>query len=167
MSLVLALADLNPDQVKHRTRRDSAGITNTTFFRASSDAPNSPAAFLGESVPGRWSSAHYHAVDQFQIIVDGKGRFGRHHVFPYCIHFSRAYTPYGPYALLHMTRRWGCPTKASPPARAGGMCRMAGAARIAQRARAISRWSRCRLRHCRRIQSVKNRLYSEVCSWRR
>src|SRR5262249_41377127 len=26
----------------------------------------------------------------------GKAKFGRHDVTPYCVHFARAYTPYGP-----------------------------------------------------------------------
>jgi rubredoxin len=30
------------------------------------------------------------------VIMDGSGDFGRHPVKPYCVHFSRAYTPYGP-----------------------------------------------------------------------
>jgi rubredoxin len=35
-------------------------------------------------------------VDQFQVIVEGEGLMGRHHVQPGVVHFSRAYTPYGP-----------------------------------------------------------------------
>src|SRR6185503_19824862 len=54
-----------------------------------------PSAYVNRYDPGRRSSAHFHENDQFQIIIDGKGEFGRHHVSPYCVHFSRAYTPYG------------------------------------------------------------------------
>src|SRR5262249_12744627 len=46
--------------------------------------------------PGRVSSAHFHIADQFQVVVAGKGKFGRHNVSPYTVHFSRAYTGYGP-----------------------------------------------------------------------
>lgn len=55
-----------------------------------SNAPGSPG---GES---RYSAAHFHEVDQFQVIMEGSGDFGRHPVKPYSVHFARAYTPYGP-----------------------------------------------------------------------
>jgi rubredoxin len=45
---------------------------------------------------GMTSTTHFHEVDQFQIIVAGNGRFGRDDVSPYFVHFSRAYTAYGP-----------------------------------------------------------------------
>jgi rubredoxin len=91
MPLVVAYKDLNPEQFR---RKRSGG--NVLFFRATKEAPDSPSAYLNQYDPDRWSKAHYHTRDQFQIIVQGKGQFGRHDVEPYCVHFSRAYTPYGP-----------------------------------------------------------------------
>ena len=77
----------------------SPGALNTTFFRAGPDTPDAPTAAINR-YPGkgeaRISAAHFHEVDQFQVIMDGTGNFGRHPVKPYTIHFSRAYTPYGP-----------------------------------------------------------------------
>jgi rubredoxin len=35
-------------------------------------------------------------VDQFQVMVGGNGMLGKHPVPPCTVHFSRAYTPYGP-----------------------------------------------------------------------
>ena len=94
MSLVTALGDIKPEKVK----RTNFG-TSTSFFGGSpqtADGRTAYAKIVRHIPPGMVSSAHFHAVDQFQIIIDGKGKFGRHDVAPYCVHFSRANTPYGP-----------------------------------------------------------------------
>ena len=100
MSLVVALSEISPDKVNRpgSTKKGSPGAKSTTFFRATADAPNAPTAAINryEAGQARYSAAHFHEVDQFQVIMEGKGEFGRHHVSPYCVHFSRAYTPYGP-----------------------------------------------------------------------
>jgi len=57
---------------------------------------NTPLVFKVQYEPNRISSPHYHAEDQFQVVVAGKGTLGRHAVRPYSIHFARAFTPYGP-----------------------------------------------------------------------
>jgi rubredoxin len=93
MSVILALDDLRPDPGIDPT---GPGITTTTFYRASSDTPDSPSAYLLQFEPGRVASPHYHVADEFQVMVGGKGKFGRREVSPYCVHFARAYTPYGP-----------------------------------------------------------------------
>jgi rubredoxin len=45
---------------------------------------------------GTHSSAHYHGADQFQIVVEGKGKLGHHELGTVSVHFARGYTPYGP-----------------------------------------------------------------------
>lgn len=105
MSLVVAFDEIKPDQVRrNKGGPDSPASTNFPFFRASSDTPNAPSAFLARYDPGDRSCTHFHTVDQFQILVKGKGRLGRHQVSPYCVHFARAYTPYGP---LHADEETG------------------------------------------------------------
>ena len=105
MSLVVAFDEIKPDQVRrNKGGPDSPASTNFPFFRASSDTPDAPTAFLAQYDPGDRSCTHFHAVDQFQILVKGKGRLGRHEVAPYYVHFSRAYTPYGP---LHADEKTG------------------------------------------------------------
>src|SRR5258706_12810801 len=97
MSVVAAFDDIKPAQMKRREGKPGRpGAATLPFFRATIDTPNSPSAYINRYDPGRTSSAHYHVNDQFQIIIEGKAEFGRHHVSPYCVHFSRAYTPYGP-----------------------------------------------------------------------
>jgi rubredoxin len=105
MSLVVAFDEIRPDQIrKNPGGPDRPASTNFGFFRATSDTPDAPTAFLAKYDPGDRSSAHFHAVDQFQILVQGRGEFGRHEVAPYHVHFARAYTPYGP---LHADEQAG------------------------------------------------------------
>ncbi len=98
MPQVVAVSDLPPAKVNQRGRIGPGlpGELGTTFLRAHADAPDGPTAVLTRYEGARYSAAHFHEVDQFQVIIDGEGEFGRHHVSPYCVHFSRAYTPYGP-----------------------------------------------------------------------
>lgn len=61
------------------------------------DQPDLPHATLnGHKVGGYFLPPHYHERDQFQVVLDGSFTIGRHQLTPYCVHFSRAYTPYGP-----------------------------------------------------------------------
>ena len=97
MSFVVAYDEIRPDQIrKNKGGPDSPASTNFPFFRATPDKPDAPSAFLAQYDPGDRSCAHFHTVDQFQILVKGKGQLGRHEVAPYYVHFARAYTPYGP-----------------------------------------------------------------------
>src|SRR4029077_13845780 len=59
--------------------------------------PDLPHAAYLQYAPGRVSEPHYHGVDQFQVLLEGKGKMGRHDLSRYCVHFTRAYTPYGPF----------------------------------------------------------------------
>lgn len=101
MPQVVALSEIPPDRVNQPGNTDpgSPGAINTTFLRARRDDPDAPTArinrYRGGGLSGI-SAAHFHEVDQFQVIMEGSGDFGRHPVKPYCVHFSRAYTPYGP-----------------------------------------------------------------------
>jgi len=61
------------------------------------DNPDLPHASLNGHAPGNYfSEAHFHQNDQFQVVTDGQFKIGRHELTPYCVHFTRAYTPYGP-----------------------------------------------------------------------
>ena len=105
MSLVVAFDDIKPDQVRrNKGGPDRPASTSFSFFRATIDAPDAPSAFLARYDPDDKSCAHYHAVDQFQVLVAGSGTLGRHEVAPYYVHFARAYTPYGP---LHADKHTG------------------------------------------------------------
>lgn len=55
-----------------------------------------PMAFLVEQDPGTTAHAHFHQQDQFQIVVNGSGTMGLHDAGPVTVHFTGAYTAYGP-----------------------------------------------------------------------
>src|SRR3954470_22231037 len=81
---------------EHRTGTNSEQW-RTFFMRpGKKGVARDPYAFLSEGSPHRRLVPHYHAVDQFQVIVRGDGLMGRHKLAPYAVHFSRANTPYGP-----------------------------------------------------------------------
>lgn len=101
MPIVVALADV-PDSrrnVRGGTGPGAPGALLTHYLRATRDTPDAPTAQWNHYEGGgtaRYSAAHFHEVDQFQVIMEGSGDFGRHRVDPYHVHFSRAHTPYGP-----------------------------------------------------------------------
>lgn len=55
-----------------------------------------PMAFLVEQDPGSTAQAHFHQQDQFQLVVNGKGTMGHHEAAAVTVHFTGAYTAYGP-----------------------------------------------------------------------
>jgi rubredoxin len=69
----------------------------TDFIRRPEDkSVDTPMAFLAEGSAHRVLRAHFHSVDQFQVMYNGSGTLGKHPAAPGVVHFSRAYTPYGP-----------------------------------------------------------------------
>ncbi|MCB4825361.1 hypothetical protein [Roseicella aerolata] len=71
-----------------------------------------PMAFLVEQPPGSVVQAHFHESNQFQIVVAGSGVLGRHMLRPIAVHYSNAYSSYGPIAageegLQYLTLRNG------------------------------------------------------------
>jgi rubredoxin len=98
MPLVVARSEIPANKVDQPGRNlpGAPGARNTTFFRATADTPDGPTAAINRYEGHKVSNAHFHDVDQFQVIMEGSGDFGRHAVKPYYVHFSRAHTPYGP-----------------------------------------------------------------------
>ena len=72
------------------------GQLRTTYFLTSPIGSQLPQCFRVENSPNRCLESHFHAQDQFQVIVQGSGTLGKHALSPYVVHFSRAFTPYGP-----------------------------------------------------------------------
>jgi hypothetical protein len=55
-----------------------------------------PRAFLTRRPPGDVIDPHFHEITQYQVVVEGKGSIGQHALHPLTVHFTDAYTPYGP-----------------------------------------------------------------------
>jgi hypothetical protein len=55
-----------------------------------------PHAFFVEQGPNTVLPAHFHMVDQFQVLFGGGGKIGREAMDGFGVHYTNAYTPYGP-----------------------------------------------------------------------
>jgi hypothetical protein len=55
-----------------------------------------PMAFLVEKEPGAVVRPHFHEADQFQVVVQGGGRLGRHDIGTVAVHYTDAWSAYGP-----------------------------------------------------------------------
>ena len=83
------------------THRDDGGaignvIVRDYFGRGHQLGPG-PQVYLGEQLDAESELfAHFHDVDQFQVVVRGSGRFGRVPVCPVTVQYADAFAPYGP-----------------------------------------------------------------------
>jgi hypothetical protein len=98
MAIFASYDDITPEKIKRNRGPggDKPSADVYPFIGAPKDVDAGPNAFLVRYIPGTDSTSHFHAADQMQIVVEGKGLLGRHEMKPYQLHFSRAYTPYGP-----------------------------------------------------------------------
>ena len=55
-----------------------------------------PMAFLVEKGPGAVTRPHFHQADQFQVVVAGRGMLGDHELRDGAVHYTDAYSAYGP-----------------------------------------------------------------------
>jgi hypothetical protein len=55
-----------------------------------------PQAFFVEQAPNSRLPAHFHMIDQFQVLFGGGGSIGRHEIQDFGIHYTNAFTSYGP-----------------------------------------------------------------------
>jgi hypothetical protein len=57
-----------------------------------------PQGFLVEQPAGAVTPPHFHEHDQFQVVIEGFARFGKHDAPPVSVHYASGHTPYGPIA---------------------------------------------------------------------
>src|SRR5436309_1317297 len=85
-----AALDLHP-------RNEGTKTFRTDYFGSGKSLEETPQAFLVEVVlPGAVIHPHFHRVPQFQIVIAGGGRIGKHPLEPVAVHYVDAFTPYGP-----------------------------------------------------------------------
>jgi hypothetical protein len=104
---VIATAD-RARPTRRRANSNGTGFWLTSYIGANRYTPDAaappkpgelyPMAFLVEQDAGAVVGAHYHQADQFQVIVAGSGRLGRHDVAAGAVHFAGAWSAYGPLA---------------------------------------------------------------------
>lgn len=89
------------------SRRKTPNGWHTTFIGKNRNtlseneaAPSSdgiyPMAFLVEKEAAAVVRPHFHQADQYQVIVQGSGRLGVHDVASVAVHYTDAYSAYGP-----------------------------------------------------------------------
>jgi len=94
-------------EVVRQTRRKTGNGWHTTFIgenrntlkqgQTPSEAGTLyPMAFLVEKEPHAVTKPHFHEADQYQVIVQGGGRLGTHGVGTVAVHYTDAWSAYGP-----------------------------------------------------------------------
>jgi len=96
MPLVKAYDEIENPRIQRNLPNGHFGWRSDFIQRPEDKSVDTPMAFLAEGTPNRILRAHFHQVDQYQVIYNGSGSMGKHPVSPGAVHFSRAYTPYGP-----------------------------------------------------------------------
>jgi len=75
---------------------ENMNFWTTRYLQPSPNDPPGPQSFLQEQGPGAILRAHFHRANQFQVVVKGQGKLGKHAVSPLSLHYSDGDTPYGP-----------------------------------------------------------------------
>jgi hypothetical protein len=124
-------SDIPPDRIAmlpYVGRVPEGDVDAPGFSRA---APQAFMVEMGAAQPPL--RTHFHVVDQFQVILRGSGRLGRHAVQPGAVHYADRLTPYGPLSagadgLAYLTLRTISDTGAHymPDSRDGLRSRLAG-----------------------------------------
>lgn len=58
--------------------------------------PETPTVTLVEQPPHTLIPSHFHAVNQFQVVIAGQGTLGKRAVRPWTVHYTNGFTGYGP-----------------------------------------------------------------------
>ena len=66
------------------------------WLESGHDPHLSPTMFLIEQGPHSKLATHFHRQNEFQVVVEGGGKFGSHDTKAITVHYAGAYTGYGP-----------------------------------------------------------------------
>lgn len=99
-------ADAETPRSQHVNAKGDIGWATAYFGAKSVTDPGTPAeppvgvfhptAYLIEVGAGFVSYPHFHVADQFQVFVGGSGTLGTHELGGITVHYTSAYSPYGP-----------------------------------------------------------------------
>jgi rubredoxin len=96
MPYIAAHEDVKVNRIERQLKQGKGWRTNFLTFPEGTDVTEEPMGFLVEGNHERVIKPHFHQNDQFQVVVAGGGVLGKHKLSVHAVHFSRAYTPYGP-----------------------------------------------------------------------
>lgn len=93
--MILSIPSMFPRQDKVHIVRDNETETwRSDFTERKAEVPQ--LLLVEQQIPGSQILPHFHGIDQFQIFMDGEGNLGRHKIGPVSIHYTNAWTGYGP-----------------------------------------------------------------------
>ena len=95
MILAQSLAAVRAQRMP-RVLPDGRAIWVSQVLPASGATPETPTASFVAQLPHTVIPSHFHAVNQFQVVVDGQGTLGKRAVHPRTVHYTNGYTGYGP-----------------------------------------------------------------------
>jgi hypothetical protein len=95
------------DTVRPTNRREAPNGWSTSFIGVNrntikpGETPPAedalhPVAFLVEKRPGGITRPHFHRADQYQVVVGGSGKMGLHDTGSVAVHYTDAFSAYGP-----------------------------------------------------------------------
>ena len=95
------------ETVRQTNRREAPNGWSTSFIGVNrntikpGEAPPAenalhPVAFLVEKRPGGITRPHFHRADQYQVVVGGSGKMGLHDTGSVAVHYTDAFSAYGP-----------------------------------------------------------------------
>jgi hypothetical protein len=93
--------------VRRTNRREAPNGWSTSFIGVNrntikpGEAPPAedalhPVAFLVDKRPGGVTRPHFHRADQYQVVVGGSGKMGLHDTGSIAVHYTDAFSAYGP-----------------------------------------------------------------------
>jgi hypothetical protein len=96
--MLVSSTTLGSEAYEYGDQGGPAGVRRiSSYFGTHGEGDRSgPQGFLVETEPNHVIDPHFHEVDQFQIVVNGGGTFGKHDAPPVSVHYANAFTPYGP-----------------------------------------------------------------------
>jgi len=74
--------------------KNPGGTTRRLLLKAKDHGPY---ASISGNAAGNTIRAHYHPIDQFQVILEGSATYPEHTLGPLDVHYTDARTPYGPF----------------------------------------------------------------------
>src|SRR2546430_7333983 len=112
MILAQALAAVRAQRTQ-RVLPDGRAIWVSQVFPASGETPEMPTASFVEQLAHTTIPSHFHAANQFQVVVEGQDTLGKRAVHPWTVHYTNGFTGHGPLcagaagmAFFTLRNRW-------------------------------------------------------------
>jgi hypothetical protein len=96
MTVAVSMFESTENRIR-KVLKNGTGYFRSRFINdENSGQPEGPTCYLIEQDPNTVIGAHFHQANQFQVIVAGGGKLGKRDVGPIVVHYTDAYTTYGP-----------------------------------------------------------------------